>query len=63
VISLSDQHGRVQVDDEVGLKIGDKVELWVADANGTINQFNRFYVLRGDGVEAVWEIPLCGDST
>lgn len=62
-VSLSDQHGRVRAGEDAPLPIGDKVELWVRDANGTINHFNRFYVVRGDHVEAVWEIPLCGDST
>lgn len=62
-ISLSDQHGRVRAEADAALRIGDKLELWVRDANGTINHFNRFYVVRGDHVEAVWEIPLCGDNT
>jgi hypothetical protein len=44
------------------LGIGDKIELWVRDANGTINHFDRFYVLRNDHVEAIWQIPLCGVS-
>jgi D-serine deaminase-like pyridoxal phosphate-dependent protein len=61
VFSLSDEHGRVLFKEQASApKIGDKIELWVRDANGTINQFDRFYVIRNEVVEAVWEIPLCG---
>ncbi len=64
VISLSDEHGRVMLEDQAGVvQVGDKIELWVRDANGTINQFDRFYVIRDERVEAVWQIPLCGRST
>lgn len=64
VFSLSDEHGRVILSDEAEApQVEDKIELWVRDANGTINQFDRFYVIRDDLVEDVWEIPLCGRST
>jgi len=64
VISLSDEHGRITLEDQAeALQIGDKIELWVRDANGTINQFDRFYVIRDNMVEAVWKIPLCGRNT
>lgn len=64
LISLSDEHGRVRLGNEsLSCGVGDHVELWVRDANGTINQFDRFYALRGTMVEATWEIPLRGVST
>jgi D-serine deaminase-like pyridoxal phosphate-dependent protein len=64
VRSLSDEHSRVILEDETqALGVGDKIELWVRDANGTINQFDRFYAIRDQVVEAVWQIPLCGRST
>ncbi|MBI1880738.1 MAG: DSD1 family PLP-dependent enzyme [Chloroflexi bacterium] len=64
VLSLSDEHGRIILENETEApRIGDKIELWVRDANGTINQFDRFYTMRGETVEAIWEIPLCGRST
>jgi D-serine deaminase-like pyridoxal phosphate-dependent protein len=64
VFSLSDEHGRVRIADEGRApQVGDKLELWVRDANGTINQFDRFYIIRDERVEAVWKIPLCGKST
>jgi D-serine deaminase-like pyridoxal phosphate-dependent protein len=64
VRALSDEHGRVILPEGgPNLQVGDQVELWVRDANGTINQFDRFYVMRGERVAAVWRIPLCGCHT
>jgi D-serine deaminase-like pyridoxal phosphate-dependent protein len=62
ITSLSDEHGRMLLEDAAGQPgVGDQVELWVRDANGTINQFDRMYALRDGIVEAVWEIKLTGD--
>jgi D-serine deaminase-like pyridoxal phosphate-dependent protein len=64
VFSLSQEHGRVRLEENAAeLTVGDNIELWVRDANGTINQFDRFYVMRDNIVEDIWEIPLCGIST
>ena len=64
VIRLSDEHGRVDVKHvKRDLGIGDKVELWVRDANGTINLFDKFYAMRNEVVEAVLEIPIYGNRT
>jgi D-serine deaminase-like pyridoxal phosphate-dependent protein len=64
VRSLSDEHGRILLEGEAAaLGVGDPIELWVRDANGTINQFDRFYAMRNEIVEAIWPIPLCGRST
>jgi D-serine deaminase-like pyridoxal phosphate-dependent protein len=64
VISLSDEHGRVIFEDASSApQVGDRIELWVRDANATISHFDRFYAMREDTVEAVWPIPLCGDHT
>jgi D-serine deaminase-like pyridoxal phosphate-dependent protein len=64
VISLSDEHGRVMFATPAERpQIGDRIELWVRDANGTIKQFDRFYVIRNGLVEAVWKIPLLGRAT
>jgi D-serine deaminase-like pyridoxal phosphate-dependent protein len=64
VISLSDEHGRVILEHEAEtVRVGDKLELWVRDANGTINQFDRFYAMRGETVEDIWKIPLGGSHT
>lgn len=64
VLSLSDEHTRIMLSDATRMpRVGDKMELWVRDANGTINHFDRFYVVRDSTVEAIWRIPLCGDHT
>lgn len=64
LFSLSQEHGRVSLEgDGARLKVGDKVELWVRDANGTINQFDKFYAIRNDIVEDIWLIPGCGNHT
>jgi D-serine deaminase-like pyridoxal phosphate-dependent protein len=64
LFGLSQEHGRVSLErDAMGLAVGDKIELWVRDSNGTIMLFDRFYAIRDDIVEAVWPIPLCGIST
>jgi D-serine deaminase-like pyridoxal phosphate-dependent protein len=64
VFSMPQEHARLRLEGESrGLRVGDRVELWVRDANGTINQHNRFYAMRGDTVEAVWDIPGRGEAT
>ena len=64
VIRFSQEHGRVDLEHAAhDLRIGDRVELWVRDANGTINLFDKFYAMRGDVVEATWEIPSLGNRT
>jgi D-serine deaminase-like pyridoxal phosphate-dependent protein len=64
VISLSDEHGRVSfAGAKARLEIGDKIELWLRDANATINLFDRFYAVKDGVVEDVWFIPRCGDHT
>jgi hypothetical protein len=42
---------------------GEKIELWVRDANGTVNLYDKFYAMRDGIVEAVWEIPAVGSRT
>lgn len=64
VIRFSQEHGRVDLEHAARqVRCGDKIELWVHDANGTINLFDKFYALRDGIVEAVWEIPNLGNRT
>jgi D-serine deaminase-like pyridoxal phosphate-dependent protein len=64
VTGLSQEHGRVLLEGESSkLDIGNKIEFWVSDANGTINIYDELYAIRGDIVEAVWPIPARGQST
>jgi len=63
LFSMPQEHGRLRLDGISGdLNVGDKVELWVRDANGTVNLYDRFYAMRDDIVEAVWEIPGRGKA-
>jgi D-serine deaminase-like pyridoxal phosphate-dependent protein len=64
VLSLSQEHGKISlVGVERDLEVGDRIEIWVRDANGTITLHDRFYALRDDRVEAVWDIPGRGRAT
>lgn len=64
VVGLSQEHGRVTLAGEAeALDVGDKIELWVSDANGTINIYDEFHALQGEVVEAVWPIPARGKAT
>ena len=64
VVRFSQEHGRLDVAQASrSLRIGDKVELWVRDANGTINLFDKFHCLRNGIVEDVWAIPNLGNRT
>jgi D-serine deaminase-like pyridoxal phosphate-dependent protein len=62
VIGMSQEHGKVDLGG-AALGIGDRVELWVRDANDTINLYDTMYAVRDDVVEAVWDIPARGFVT
>lgn len=58
LFSMPQEHGRLRLEPSArNLKPGDKIELWVRDANGTVNLYDKFFAMRDDIVEAVWEIP------
>lgn len=64
VFSFSQEHGRVRLEGAArDLRVGDTIELWVRNANDTINLYDKFYALRHGIVEAVWEIPGRGKAT
>lgn len=64
VFSMPQEHSRLRLEGEAqNLRVGDKVELWVRDANCTVNLYDKFYTIRDDIVEAVWEIPGRGKAT
>jgi D-serine deaminase-like pyridoxal phosphate-dependent protein len=58
ILGLSQEHGQVRLTGmSLDLNVGDKLELWVRDANDTINRYESFHAIRDDLVEAVWDIP------
>lgn len=64
VTSMPQEHARLKLEGASRqLRIGDKVELWVRDANCTINLHDKFYAIRNDIVEAVWDIPGRGRAS
>ncbi|MEL7602003.1 MAG: DSD1 family PLP-dependent enzyme [Bacillota bacterium] len=62
LFSMPQEHSRLRLKDDPCLSVGDKVEIWVKDANETVNLYNHIYAMRGDIVEAVWDIPARGRS-
>jgi D-serine deaminase-like pyridoxal phosphate-dependent protein len=66
IFSMPQEHSRLKLakpEDALRLKVGDQVELWVKDANGTVNYFDQIYAMRGDRVEAVWNLGGRGKVT
>jgi D-serine deaminase-like pyridoxal phosphate-dependent protein len=66
IFSMPQEHSRLrlsQPEDAARLRVGDQVELWVKDANGTVNNFDQMYAMRGDRVEAVWNVGGRGKVT
>jgi len=57
ISSMPQEHARLFVDPDEPLAPGDQVEIYVQDANETFNLYDHVYAMRGDIVEAVWEIP------
>jgi D-serine deaminase-like pyridoxal phosphate-dependent protein len=64
IYSMPQEHSRLKMAKPGDwLKAGDVVELWVKDANGTVNLYDQIYCIRGDIVEAVWDLPGRGKNT
>lgn len=64
IFSMPQEHSRLRLDKAgPALTIGDKVELWVKDSNGTLNLYDHIYAMRDDRVEAVWDITGRGKAT
>jgi D-serine deaminase-like pyridoxal phosphate-dependent protein len=64
IFSMPQEHSRLRL--EAGgseVKTGDLVEMWVKDANGTMNLYDHVYAMRGERVEAVWDLSGRGKTT
>jgi len=61
IFSMPQQHCRIRTAAE--LKFGDKVEVWVRDANGTFNLYNHIYLARGEKIVGAVEICAHGCTT
>ncbi|MCJ7518170.1 MAG: DSD1 family PLP-dependent enzyme [Anaerolineaceae bacterium] len=64
IFSMPQEHSRLKFNSsDSRLKVGDKVELWVRDANGTVNLYDKIYAIRNERVEAVWDLIGRGKVT
>jgi D-serine deaminase-like pyridoxal phosphate-dependent protein len=64
IFSMPQEHSRLRLPGPTPLPaVGDTVEIMVRDSNGTVNLFDHLYALRGDRVEAVWDLPGRGKAT
>lgn len=64
IVSMPQEHSRLKLHTPgPDPQIGDKVELWVKDANGTVNLHDKIYIIRNGLVEAVWDISGRGKVT
>jgi D-serine deaminase-like pyridoxal phosphate-dependent protein len=64
LFSVPQEHGRLKLEGTAcDLRPGDKIELQVRDANGTVNLYDKFYAVRDEIVEAVWNIGARGKGT
>jgi len=58
-----DEHGRLTVTDPSRApKLGERIEFFPPHCDPTINLYDRFYVVRGQKVEAVWPVAARGRS-
>ncbi|MDE0184248.1 MAG: DSD1 family PLP-dependent enzyme [Candidatus Poribacteria bacterium] len=62
MIGLSEEHGKMTAQGDVNLQPGDKIEIVPTHCCTTVNLHNRYYALRNDTVESIWEITARGRS-
>ena len=60
ISSLSEEHGHLAIPETAKLAIGEKIEIIPTHGCTTINLHDKFYAVRGDCVEAQWEIAARG---
>jgi len=62
-LDFSEEHGEVALDGAArDLRVGDKIELVPRHGCTTINLYDRFHVMRGGRLEAVWAVEGRGRS-
>ncbi|MCL4500004.1 MAG: DSD1 family PLP-dependent enzyme, partial [Chloroflexi bacterium] len=62
LLALAEEHGKVQLEDGPSLAAGDKIELIPSHCCTTINLHDRFFAIRNDRLEAIWDIAGRGKS-
>lgn len=59
-LRASDEHGKLRVDPELALAVGDKVMLIPGHCDPTVNLYDVYVCLRRGRVEAIWPITARG---
>jgi 3-hydroxy-D-aspartate aldolase len=58
-----DEHGRLFIRDRArGVQLGERLEFFPPHCDPTMNLYDRLYAMRGERVDAVWEISARGRS-
>ncbi len=58
-----DEHGRLAITDPSRApRLGERIEFFPPHCDPTINLYDRIHVVRGDRVEAIWELAARGRS-
>ncbi len=58
-----DEHGRLTISDQDRApRLGDRIEFFPPHCDPTINLYDQIYAMRGDKVEAVWEVSGRGQG-
>jgi D-serine deaminase-like pyridoxal phosphate-dependent protein len=58
----SEEHGRLKIEPDANLRVGDKMELIVQHCCTNSNLYDYFHCIRDDKLEAVWKIAARGRS-
>jgi D-serine deaminase-like pyridoxal phosphate-dependent protein len=63
LVRFSEEHGKLEVDPNLAaLHVGDRLELIPSHVCTTVNLHDRYYVLRGDKLDAIWPVTGRGKS-
>ncbi len=60
--SLVEEHGRLKLEPDAKLRIGDKIELLVTHCCTNTNLYDYFHCIRDEKLEAIWRIAARGKS-
>jgi D-serine deaminase-like pyridoxal phosphate-dependent protein len=58
----SEEHGRLSIDNDSELSIGDKIEFIVSHCCTNVNLYDQYHCIRNESVEAIWDITARGKS-
>jgi 3-hydroxy-D-aspartate aldolase len=58
----SEEHGRLKVEPDSGLRVGDKIELIVSHCCTNVTLYDHYHCVRNGSLEALWRISARGRS-